>query len=184
MNVEQAIICIKSGNVLLTNTDTVPGLSCDASNAEAVAKIIALKNRPSEKTNFIILVSNDAQINKILPDVPDMAWDLMDFATTPLTLILDGAKNLAGNCVAQDGSIAIRYIKNGPLKDLISRLNKPIVSTSANISGEKSPVKMEDVDPRISEAVDCIWDCDMQSTGQASSIIKLKANGEFNFIRK
>lgn len=184
MSLEKAIESINNGEVLLTNTDTVPGLSCKATNSLAIQKIISIKNRPSEKTNFIVLVSKDAHINKILTDVPEMAWDLMDMATTPLTLILDGAKNLAKECIAQDGSIAIRYIKNGPLKELIDKTNEAIVSTSANISGEKSPLKMQDVDSKISQEVDYIWNCDTQGTGAPSSIIKLKANGEFNIIRK
>lgn len=184
MSLQNAIDCIKSGKVLLTNTDTIPGLSCDARNSEAIQRIVEIKNRQKEKLHFVVLVSSDMVLNKCIEEVPEMGWELIDCADTPLTIVFDGAKYVSPECIAEDGTLAIRYIKNGELKTLLDKLKMPIVSTSANISGQKNPTKLAEVNTDIQSKVDFIWQSETPSSGQASTIMKLKANGEFTFIRK
>jgi L-threonylcarbamoyladenylate synthase len=184
MSLTSAIECIKEGKVLLTNTDTIPGLSCDARNSEAVRKIIDIKQRSKDKLNFVVLVSNDRVLNQCIDEVSEIGWDLIDCADSPLTLIFEGAKNVAKECMGEDLTLAIRYIKNGELKQLLDRVQCPMVSTSANISGQPSPTKLQDVSEDIIKNVDLVWESKTTGTGTASTIMKLKANGEFTFIRK
>lgn len=184
MSLSSAIECIKEGKVLLTNTDTIAGLSCDARNADAVKKIIDIKQRDKTKLNFVVLVSSDRVLNQCVDEVSEIGWDLIDYTETPLTIIFEGAKNVAPQCMGQDNTLAIRYIKDGELKELLDKVQCPIVSTSANISGQPSPTTLSSVDKRIVDKVDLVWESNTKGTGAASTIMKLKANGEFTFIRK
>lgn len=184
MSLSKAIQCIKEGKVLLTNTDTIAGLSCDARNVDAVKQIIEIKQRDKSKLNFVVLVSSDRVLNQCIDEVSDIGWDLMDFAETPLTIIFEGAKNVAPQCMGQDKTLAIRYIKDGELKQLLDKVQCPLVSTSANISGLPSPTDLASVDSQIVDKVDLVWQSDTKGTGTASTIMKLKANGEFTYIRK
>jgi L-threonylcarbamoyladenylate synthase len=184
MSLSEAIDCIKQGKVLLTNTDTIAGLSCDARNIDAVNKIIDIKKRDKNKLNFVILVSSDRVLNQCIEEVSEIGWDLIDCADSPLTLIFEGAKNVAPQCMGVDKTLAIRYIKDGELKQLLDKVQCPLVSTSANISGKASPTNINSVDKEIKDKVDLIWESDTKGTGTASTIMKLKANGEFTFIRK
>lgn len=169
---------------MLTNTDTIPGLSCDARNSEAVRKIIAIKKRASDKLNFVVLVSSDRILNQCIDDIPEIGWDLIDCATSPLTLIFDGAKSVASECMGEGNTLAIRYIKDGELKQLLDRVQCPMVSTSANISGQENPTVLSKVHDEVKKQVDLIWESKTEGSKQASTIMKLKANGEFTFIRK
>ncbi len=184
MSLTSAIDCIKQGKVLLTNTDTIPGLSCDARNSDAVKKIIEIKQRSKDKLNFVVLVSSDRVLNQCIDEVSEIGWDLIDCSDTPLTLIFEGAKNVAKECMGEDSTLAIRYIKDGELKLLLDKIQCPMVSTSANISGQESPKTLKDVSQDIIKNVDLVWESKTTGTGSASTIMKLKANGEFTFIRK
>jgi L-threonylcarbamoyladenylate synthase len=183
-NLKDIVSVLREGGLILNPTDTIWGIGCDATNETAVQKVLDLKNRPSSKS-LVCLVSHDGMLNQFLEEVPEIAWDLYDQAETPLTLVLPGAKGLAKNAVAEDASIAIRMIKKGPLHQLIYNLRKPLISTSANLSGEVSPKTYADISTEIIEGVDCIANIDTGfMTGKASSIIKLELNGQVKIIRE
>ena len=134
-DIRQAVEVMRRGGVILYPTDTVWGIGCDATNAEAVARIYRIKQRDDSKA-MICLVDSDARVQRYVRDVPSVAWDLFEYADKPTTLILDGAVNLAPNLVGGDGSIAIRITREDFSRELCYRMQKPVVSTSANISGE------------------------------------------------
>lgn len=188
MMVEEINKCIevlKSGGTILYPTDTIWGIGCDATNKNAVEKIFKIKQREESKT-FIVLVDRIEMLNKYIKEVPAIAWDLIETTDTPLTIIYDGAINLAPNAIAEDGSIAIRITSDEFCKKLIYRLGKPIVSTSANTSGESTPQNFMEVNPYILKAVDHVveWRQNDLSKSIPSSIIRIKENGEFKIIRK
>lgn len=178
-----ALETLKSGGTLLYPTDTIWGLGCDATNETAVKKIIDIKHR-DDKKSFIILVADINDIGKYVKDVPELAWDLAEFSEKPLTIIYPQAVGLAKNVVNEDGSIAIRLVKTGFCYELIKKLRKPLVSTSANISGEPSPTSLESIPTTITGAVDFIADVPADGTGQPSSILKMEVNGEIKFLRR
>ena len=134
-DIKRAVEVMRKGGVILYPTDTVWGIGCDATNAEAVKKVYEIKRRDDSKA-LICLVDSDARLQRYVRDVPNVAWDLMELATKPTTVILDNAVNLAPNLIAEDGSIAMRITREEFSKELCFRMQKPIVSTSANISGE------------------------------------------------
>jgi L-threonylcarbamoyladenylate synthase len=183
--INKALEVLKSGGIILYPTDTVWGLGCDATNAEAVAKIYALKNRADSKS-LIILIDTDSKLQSYVSEIPDVAYDLIEFTEKPLTIIYDGAKNLAKNLIGADGSIGIRIPKHDFCQQLIQRFRKPIVSTSANISGEHTPENFSEISEYILNGVDLIIDLEQESSEKKSSstIIKLGAGGQFEFIRK
>lgn len=183
--VDQALQVLKNGGVILYPTDTVWGLGCDATNAEAVAKIFAIKQRPEAKS-VVCLVDGDGMLQRCVRDVPEMAWQLIDINDKPLTIVYPNAMSIAKNAIAEDGSIAIRVVKHDFCKQLIHRFNKPLISTSANISGEATPESFKAISEAIKSKVDHIVPAEMQgsATGQASAIIKLELNGEIKIIRK
>ena len=188
-DIKQAVETMRKGGVILYPTDTVWGIGCDATNAEAVAKVYAIKQRDDSKA-LICLVDSDARMQRYFRNVPDVAWQIVDSLkegdSKPTTLILDGAVNLAENLIADDGSVGMR-ITNEPIsKELCYRFQKAIVSTSANISGEPAAQNYCDIDPRIIEAVDYVcWSRRQEHKPHTpSSIIKLKENGEVTVIRK
>ena len=176
---------LRKGGVILYPTDTVWGIGCDATNAEAVKRVYQIKQRDDSKT-LICLVDSDARLQRYVRNVPDVAWQLIDCADTPTTLILDGAVNLAPNLIADDGSIGIRITKETFSRELCFRFQKALVSTSANISGEPAAQNYRDIDPRIVEQVDYVcWTRRQEHLPhRPSSIIKLKENGEVEIIRK
>ena len=183
--INKALEVLKSGGVILYPTDTIWGLGCDASNPEAVEKVLKIKNRPAEKS-LIILLDVDTKLQSYVTDVPEIAYDLIEYAENPLTIIFSGAKNLARNVINDDGSIGIRIVKHDFCTPLIQRFRKPIVSTSANLSGEPSPKNFDDISPEIIEAVDYIVDFEQEnrSSKKPSTIMKLSPGGQFEFIRK
>jgi L-threonylcarbamoyladenylate synthase len=171
--------------LILYPTDTIWGIGCDATNEEAVAKIFKLKKREDSKS-MIILLDSEARLPSYIREVPEVAWDLIECADTPLTIIYDGAKNLAKNVVAEDGSIGIRITKDEFCKRLIEKFRKPIVSTSANISGNDAPASFSDIDEDIINGVDYVVNLRQEelSKSSPSAIIKLGVGGEVKIIRR
>jgi L-threonylcarbamoyladenylate synthase len=183
-NINKCIEVLKAGGIILYPTDTVWGLGCDATNEEAVKKIYEIKQRNDAKS-LITLVCNDGMLQKHVAEVPDLAWDIIDLATKPTTIIYPKGKNLAKNALAENGSIGIRLIKNDFCNKLIYKLNKPIISTSANISGEKTPTVFSDISEDIKSKVDYIVNSQLdEGCHTPSSILKLALNGEIQVLRK
>lgn len=181
----KALEVLKSGGVILYPTDTIWGIGCDATNPEAVKRIYGIKQREDSKS-MLVLMENPALLDRYVDDVPEIAWDLVEISTTPLTVIYPKAKNLAANLLAADGSIGIRFTKEEFTKCLLQRFRKPIVSTSANVSGEKPPAFFDEISDEIKKQVDFIVEFrqDDISPAQPSSIIKLGAGGRIDIIRK
>ena len=188
-DIKKAVETMRKGGVILYPTDTVWGIGCDATNAEAVKRVYEIKQRDDSKA-LICLVDSDARMQRYFRNVPDVAWQLVDSLKEgdgkPTTLILDGAINLADNLIAEDGSVGMRITNESFSKELCFRFQKAIVSTSANISGEPAAQNYCDIDPRIIEAVDYVcWSRRQEHKPHTpSSIIKLKENGEVEIIRK
>jgi len=184
-DITKALEILKNGGVILYPTDTIWGIGCDATNPEAVKRIFEIKKREDSKS-MLVLMENPALLDRYIDEVPDVAWDLVELATTPLTVIYPGAKNLAPNLIASDGSIGIRFTKEKFTTQLLQRLRRPLVSTSANISGEKAPAFFDEISSEIKNAVDYIVEYrqDDQTAARPSSIIKLGAGGQIDIIRK
>jgi len=184
-DIKKALEVLKSGGVILYPTDTIWGIGCDATNIEAVKRIYKIKKREDSKS-MIVLMENPMLLEQYVNDVPEIAWDLIEISTTPLTVVYPNAKNLAPNLIAQDGSIGIRFTKEIFSSQLIQRLRKPLVSTSANISGEKSPAFFNEIPEEIKTQVDYIVEYrqDDLTPASPSSIIKLGPGGRIDIIRK
>lgn len=181
----KALEVLKAGGILLYPTDTVWGIGCDATNPQAVQKIIAIKQRATHKS-FIVLLDTENKLPSYVNPVPDIAYDLIEYAENPLTIVYSGAKNLAPNVIAPDGSVGIRIVKHPFCTQLIQQLRKPMVSTSANISGSATPKNFEDINPQLLNLVDFVVDFeqDIREAKLHSTIMKLEADGRFKFIRK
>lgn len=183
-NIQNTINALKKGDVILHKTDTIWGLACDATNEKAIEKIIKIKKRPADKS-FILLISDITQLNIYVEKIPDIAWDLVEFAEKPLTVIYPKGKNLPSSVMASDGSIAIRVVKDKMCRDLIYKFGRAIISTSANISGEKSPISFKEIKQEIKDEVDYIEQfVGQESISEPSTIVQLGLNGDFKFIRK
>lgn len=184
-DIKKAIEVMRKGGIILYPTDTVWGIGCDATNAEAVAKVYALKRRDDSKA-LICLVDSDSRLQRYIRNVPDVAWQLIEAVEKPTTLILDGAVNLAPNLIAEDGSIGIRITKEPFSHELCYRFQKAIVSTSANVSGEPAAQNYRDISQEILDGVDYVCESRRQEhkPHTPSSIIKLAADGEVKVIRK
>lgn len=182
----KALDVLQRGGILLTPTDTVWGLSCDATNEEAVQKLIRLKQRPGGKS-FIVLLDADYKLEQYVTDVPDVAYDLLELTENPLTIIFSGAKRLAPGVINQDGSVGIRIVKPDCFcKKLLERFRKPLVSTSANRSGEPAPKDLSEVSAELISQVDYAVPAS-EATAAAvkpSTIIRLGPGGEYTLIRK
>lgn len=183
--IEKALAVLKNGGIILYPTDTIWGLGCDATNEEAVAKINALKGRAEDKS-LIVLLDTDSKLQSYVNEVPEVAYDLIEYSENPLTLVLSGAKNLAKNVINADGSIGIRIVKHAFCEQLIQRFRKPITSTSANLSGEPAPKFFDDISDAIKDGVDYIvdWEQELRVAKKPSTIMKLSPGGQFSFIRK
>lgn len=170
--------------MILYPTDTVWGIGCDATNAEAVAKVYKIKQRDDSKA-LICLVDSDARLQRYVRNAPEVAWNVMELATKPTTVIFDEAVNLATNLIAEDGSIAMRITNEEFSKELCYRFQKPIVSTSANISGQPAAQNYCDISEELLNAVDyvCFSRRQEHKPHTPSSIIKIKNNGEIDIIR-
>ena len=154
-DIKKAIEVMRKGGIILYPTDTVWGIGCDATNAEAVAKVYALKRRDDSKA-LICLVDSENRLQRYVRNVPDVAWQLIEAVEKPTTLILDGAVNLAPNLIAEDGSIGIRITKEPFSHELCYRFQKAIVSTSANVSGEPAAQNYRDISQEILDGVDYV----------------------------
>jgi len=183
--VAKALKVLQEGGIILYPTDTVWGIGCDASNTEAVKKIYELKQREESKS-MIVLLDNDNKLLSYVKEIPDVAYDLIEFAENPLTLILSGAKNISPALINADGSVGIRIVKHQFCEQLIQRLRKPLVSTSANISGQPSPKNFAAISPEIIEGVDYVVNLEQHDLQEKkpSTIMKLEPDGRFIFIRK
>ena len=183
--ITKSVEVLKNGGTILYPTDTIWGIGCDATSSKAVQKILKLKNRPKD-FSFIILVEKDRRISDYVEQIPEITWDLLSGFDLPVTVIYPKAKNLAKNVIAKDGTIAIRVVNDEFCQKVIAKLGKPIVSTSANITGESSPVMFKDISEEMKKQVDYVVPInhDKLSKTKASTIIKLKLNGEFDIIRQ
>lgn len=184
-DIKNAVEVLRKGGVILYPTDTVWGIGCDATNAEAVAKVYEIKHREDSKA-LICLVDSEGRLQRYVRDVPEIAWQLMEMSEKPMTVILDNAINLAPNLIAEDGSIALRITKEAFSKELCYRFQKAIVSTSANISGEPTAQNYRDISPELLEAVDYVCTSRRQEhkPHTPSSIVKVSREGEIKIIRK
>jgi L-threonylcarbamoyladenylate synthase len=182
--VHKAFEVIQNGGIILYPTDTVWGIGCDATNAEAVEKIYALKQR-AESKSMIVLMNGEKMIYNIFKDIPETAWQIMDLSEKPTTLILDNPRNVAPNLIAEDKTLGMRIVKEPFCFKLMERMKKPLVSTSANISGMFTPKSFKEIAPEIIKGVDYVVNlhhekiCDKPST-----IIKLSLDNQVKIIRK
>lgn len=184
-DIKKALEVLKNGGIILYPTDTIWGIGCDATNEKAVERIYKIKKREDSKS-MLVLMENPALLERYVTEVPEIAWDLVEVSTTPLTVIYPNAKNLAKNLVAADGSIGIRFTKEEFTTQLLQRFRRPLVSTSANISGEKPPAFFAEISDEIKTQVDYIVEYRQNDTtpAQPSSIIKLGVGGQIDIIRK
>ena len=184
-DIRTAVQTLLGGGLILYPTDTIWGIGCDASNEEAVRRIFQLKRREDSKA-MICLVDSADRMQRYLRQVPDVAWDVVEYADKPLTLILDGAVNLAPSLIAEDGSVGLRVTKENISHELCYRFQKAIVSTSANISGEPSPACYDEISEEIRQGVDYIMRSRQndKSKSKPSQIIKLGLDGQIKIIRK
>ena len=188
MDINQEIInayeVIKEGGIILYPTDTVWGIGCDATNAEAVAKIYKLKQR-AETQSMICLMNGEKMIYNVFKEIPEVAWQIMDLSENPTTLVLDNPRNVASNLIASDKTLAIRIVKEPFCFKLMERMKKPLVSTSANISGQPTPKSFKEISPEIINGVDYVVNLHHDKINtKASTIIKLTSDSQVKVIRK
>ena len=190
-SIELALAVLRNGGVLLYPTDTVWGLGCDATNSDAVNRIVELKGR-SEQQSFILLANSMDQVEQYVDQVPEIAYSLIAVSDTPLTIIYPSARSavqhkegLAPKVIAADGTVAIRVVRHPFCNALLQKFRKPIVSTSANFTGHPAPMNFAAIDPELCKQVDYCVDplFEPPSTGKPSSIVKLALNGEIQIIR-
>ncbi|MBR1652977.1 MAG: threonylcarbamoyl-AMP synthase [Alloprevotella sp.] len=183
-DIRRATDVMRRGGIILYPTDTIWGIGCDAENAEAVQRVYELKRRADAKA-LISLVDSDAKVQRYVRDVPSAAWDIIDCATSPITIIYDSANGLAPNLMAEDGSVAIRVTQEPFSRELCFRMQKAVVSTSANISGEPAPRCFDDISDELKQAVDYVCTSRRnEKNPAASSIVKVGAGNVVKIIRK
>ena len=182
---QKAIEILRNGGIILYPTDTIWGIGCDATNPDAVKKIYELKQRAASKS-MIVLLEKDTKLNRYVKQIPEIAWDIVEFSEKPTTIIYPEGYNLTHNVLAEDKSIAIRIVKEGFCHQLIRGFGKPLVSTSANISNAPSPLSFGDIDQRILDGVDYIVNLpsDVKLKPKASTIMKIELDGTFTLLRK
>lgn len=183
-DITNALNALKAGGVILYPTDTIWGIGCDATNAEAVKKIFEIKQRADSKS-MLALVDGISMLERYVYEMPDVAYQLIEAATTPITIIYDHAINLAPNLIANDGSVGLRVTDEPFSKQLCRQFRRPIVSTSANISGKPAPKSFAEIANEIKEKVDYVvtYRQDETINCKPSNIIRLKVNGEISIIR-
>jgi L-threonylcarbamoyladenylate synthase len=184
-DLSKALEILRSGGVILYPTDTIWGIGCDATNAEAVKRIYKIKQREDVKS-LLVLLENPNLLNSYVVEVPEIAWQLIEVADKPMTIIYPEAKNLATNLIASDGSIGVRITNEKFTEELIRRFRKPIVSTSANISGQPAPQNFSEISSAIKNLVDYIVEYRQDDLEKAtpSSILKVGVGGQIEIIRK
>ncbi|TXC76967.1 L-threonylcarbamoyladenylate synthase [Luteibaculum oceani] len=185
MDLKEAAKVVKDGGVILYPTETICGLGCDARNQKAIDRIFEIKNRPKSKS-VLSLFSSEQMLLRHFKDIPDVAWELMELATTPTTVILDNPVGLAPGAVSEEGTAAVRWVKSGLVHELIEMVNVPLTSSSVNISGEPPALTVKKVPAYIKEQVDYVlYEREGEiGTGIPSSIIRIRASGELQIIRK
>jgi L-threonylcarbamoyladenylate synthase len=182
--VHNAFEVIQNGGIILYPTDTVWGIGCDASNETAVQKIYDLKKRV-EKNSMIVLMNGDKMMYTVFKEVPETAWQILDLAEKPTTLILDNPRNVAKNIVAEDNSLGIRIVKEPFCFKLMERMKRPLVSTSANFSGNFAPKSFKEIDQEIIKGVDYVVNLEREKICKNPSIIiKLTLDNQVKIIRK
>lgn len=193
-DLQEALRVLRSGGIIVYPTDTVWGLGCDATNAEAVARLYALKEREDSKS-MLVLLDSPAKLNYYIADIPEAAWTLLEASdlsdssdpsdAKPLTIIYPGARNMAPNLIAEDGSIGIRITNEPFSKALCEQLRHPLVSTSANISGHPTAHFYHEIEQAVLDRADyvCRFRRDDETPAEPSSIIKLNNDGTFEIIR-
>ena len=181
--INQALNTLKKGGLILYPTDTVWGIGCDATNAEAIERVFELKQRPDAKA-LICLVSDFKMLNQYVADIPEVAYDILKYASKPTTIIYDKPIRVAQNLLADDESLAVRVSRHDFSKSLIRKFKRPIVSTSANLSGQTTPKSFQEIDPAILAGVDYVVNLERnKKNGPPSAIIKLKTDGTVKIIR-
>lgn len=183
--VEEAVKVLRAGGLILYPTDTVWGIGCDATNEEAVQRIYALK-RSENKHAMLVLCPSADELVRYVNRAPGIAFEVLEMATSPLTLILPGATNVAKNLIPDEGTLGVRVPDHAFCRQLLRRLGRPLVSSSANLSGEKTPRTLSEVVPEIVSGVDYVVNPRFEGrpTGKPSSIIAFGENGEVRVIRE
>ena len=182
--VHNAAEVIKNGGIILYPTDTVWGIGCDATNEEAVAKIYALKQR-AEIQSMLCLMNGEKMIYNVFSNIPEVAWQIWDLSEKPTTLILDKPRNVAKNLISLDNTLGVRLVKEPFCFKLMERMKRPLVSTSANISGEPTPKNFAEISVEIKNGVDYIVNLYRDKTeGKPSTIIKIALDNQVKVIRK
>lgn len=183
-DIKNALDILRRGGIIVYPTDTIWGIGCDATNAEAVNKIYMLKHR-AESKSMLALVDSEASLERWVENVPEAAWQLIEAAVSPLTIIYDKPIGIAPNLLAEDGSLGIRITEETFSRELCRRLRHPLVSTSANVSGEKAPASFNDISKEILEGADYVAEYRRKEDVKAvaSNIIKVSDSGVFKIIR-
>ncbi len=183
-DIKAAVATLKKGGIILYPTDTVWGIGCDATNPEAVKRIYELKRRADSKS-MLVLVDSEAMLDRTVRDIPEVAWQLIEAAVDPLTIIYDHPEGVAPNLLADDGSLGIRITSERYSAELCRRLRRPIVSTSANISGEKAAAIFDEIGPEILQGVDYTAQYRRAAPTRAppSNITPVPEAGPFKVIR-
>ncbi len=184
IEIEKAVPILKKGGLILYPTDTVWGIGCDATNAAAIDKVFALKKRQESKS-MICLVSDFKMLQQYVEEVPEVAYDILKYATKATTIIYDRPLRVAENIIADDNTLGIRVVRDPFCGKLIRKLKRPIISTSANISGAPTPKNFKEIDSAILEGVDYVVNLPLQNKGaKPSSIIKIGGDSTVKIIRK
>jgi L-threonylcarbamoyladenylate synthase len=182
--VHKAFEVIQQGGIILYPTDTVWGIGCDATNPEAVAKIYKLKQR-AETQSMIVLMNGEKMMYNVFAAIPEVAWQIIDLSEKPTTLILDKPRNIAPNLIATDNTLGIRIVKEPFCFKLMEKMRKPLVSTSANISGQPTPIAFAAISPEIIKGVDYVVNLHRGKIAcNPSTIIKLTSDSQVKVIRK
>lgn len=182
--VETALDHLNQGGLIVYPTDTIWGIGCDATNVSAVSKVYALKKREESKS-MLCLIPSIRMLEKYIYEVPDAAYDILEYNTSPTTIILDKPINIAKNLIATDDSLGMRLVKDGFVFELLKKFKRPLVSTSANLSGFPAPKNFNEISPEILNRVDYVVNLpDEKQNSKPSTIIKLKTNGLVQIIRK
>jgi L-threonylcarbamoyladenylate synthase len=184
-DLNESLKVLRAGGVILYPTDTIWGLGCDPTNPSAVAKIFKIKSREEVKS-LLILVDGEAMLERYVSEVPEIAWELVGVSDDPLTVIYSGGKNLAPGVCSEDGSVGIRICRDEFCRELIRKFRKPLVSTSANLSGKPSPENFSDIENSVFEAADYVvkYRQDDRRKYSASPVIKLSPDGSIKIMRK
>ncbi len=182
--IQNAFEVVMRGGIILYPTDTVWGVGCDATNAAAVSKIFELKQR-AETKSMICLMNGEKMMYNVFKEIPDVAWQILDLSEKPTTIILDNPRNVAANLIADDKTLGIRIVKEPFCFKLMEKMRKPLVSTSANISGAPTPASFKEISSEIIKGVDYVVNLHQDKTmAKPSTIIKIGNDSQVKIIRK